>query len=227
MTSAEPIVELDALVPTRLAVGQGQYQLIRGTVQWDNHVVQRITLSSLEASQYTIELFPADSVHSQAFFIRILWLPENIGEHHTLSIEVVDTENTHKIIDLGSIELISDHAQKGADAVTMGDQPLITICMATYAPAEAQFARQLESILCQSYENWLLIVCDDGSPAFNWRPIQALCDNDPRRIRLYRHDKNLGFYHNFERALGYVPSNTEYIAFSDQDDVWYPDKLQS
>ena len=37
----------------------------------------------------------------------------------------------------------------------------------------------------------------------------------------------MGFYRNFERALGMVPAEAELIALSDQDDRWYPDKLSS
>ncbi len=108
---------------------------------------------------------------------------------------------------------------------TLGDSPLVAICMATYYPDTQRLLRQLESILCQHYENWLLIISDDHSDEACVRELEALCKLDPRRIRLYRHQQNLGFYHNFERALGYVPDNAELIAFADQDDEWYPEKL--
>ena len=40
-----------------------------------------------------------------------------------------------------------------------------------------------------------------------------------------RHASNVGFYKNFERALGYVTADTDYVALCDQDDYWYPEKL--
>ena len=45
-------------------------------------------------------------------------------------------------------------------------------------------------------------------------------------MRLYRHEAKLGFYGNFERALSLVPANAELIALADQDDEWYPEKLE-
>ncbi|KGN40865.1 hypothetical protein N801_10790 [Knoellia aerolata DSM 18566] len=39
-------------------------------------------------------------------------------------------------------------------------------------------------------------------------------------------DDNLGFYLNFERLLWAVPEDAEWIALSDQDDRWLPDKLE-
>ena len=45
--------------------------------------------------------------------------------------------------------------------------------------------------------------------------IRAVVDNAER----------LGFYFNFERALGLVPPEAEAVALCDQDDEWYPDKL--
>lgn len=115
---------------------------------------------------------------------------------------------------------------KIAPGSTLGDPPLLAICMATYNPESLRLARQIESILCQTYPNWLLIISDDASDQADWREIEALCNLDPRRIRLVRHQDKLGFYHNFERALNYVPANAELIAFADQDDEWYPEKLR-
>ena len=45
------------------------------------------------------------------------------------------------------------------------------------------------------------------------------------RFHLHRNRENLGFYHNFEAVLADVPPEAEFVALSDQDDVWHPDKL--
>jgi hypothetical protein len=37
----------------------------------------------------------------------------------------------------------------------------------------------------------------------------------------------VGFFRNFERALAAAPSGADYVALSDQDDRWYPDKLET
>ena len=39
------------------------------------------------------------------------------------------------------------------------------------------------------------------------------------------HAGRLGFYYNFERAMSLVPPDADFVALSDQDDCWYPEKL--
>ncbi len=38
--------------------------------------------------------------------------------------------------------------------------------------------------------------------------------------------RRLGFYNNFERALALAPRGARFVAMADQDDRWYPDKLE-
>jgi hypothetical protein len=54
--------------------------------------------------------------------------------------------------------------------------------------------------------------------------VRALIDDDDRFV-LREYPENVGFYRNFERLLAEVPSGAAWVALSDQDDVWYPDKL--
>ena len=54
--------------------------------------------------------------------------------------------------------------------------------------------------------------------------VERTIADDPR-FHLSRSSHRLGFYRNFERAIGMVPGEFELIALSDQDDRWYPDKL--
>ena len=105
-------------------------------------------------------------------------------------------------------------------------EPLVAICMATYDPPPELFERQIQSILAQTHTNWICIVTDDGSPPEAFIRVAALADRDPR-FRVYRNPTRLGFYHNFERCLALVPADAEFIALSDHDDDWRPDKLQS
>jgi glycosyltransferase involved in cell wall biosynthesis len=105
-----------------------------------------------------------------------------------------------------------------------GDPPLVAICMATYDPPAHLFERQVASILAQTLANWICIVTDDGSPPEAFARVAALADRDPR-FRVYRNPTRLGFYHNFERCLALVPEGAEFVALSDHDDDWRPDKL--
>lgn len=102
--------------------------------------------------------------------------------------------------------------------------PLVAICMATYEPEPALLARQLESIRAQGHENWVCLISDDRSAGASWERLRELTAADPR-FKLSRGEDRLGFYLNFERALGMVPADAKYVALADQDDRWYPEKL--
>ena len=100
----------------------------------------------------------------------------------------------------------------------------IAICLATYNPDPQLLRRQLESIRAQTRRDWTCLIHDDGSRLERWAMIEELARAD-ERFRVFRSERNRGFYRNFEAALALVPSTTPYVALSDQDDLWYPDKL--
>ncbi len=103
-------------------------------------------------------------------------------------------------------------------------RPAISICMATYNGG--QFLRQqLESILAQSNQDWQLLVRDDGSDDNTMRIVEDYADRLPSKIRLVTDNgSRLGASLNFGKLLEHA--NTEYIMFSDQDDVWLPNKIE-
>ncbi len=102
--------------------------------------------------------------------------------------------------------------------------PLVAICMATYHPPMDLFRRQIQSIRAQTHENWVCVISDDCSDPARFAAIARELDGDPRFV-VSRSPRRLGFYRNFERALAMVPSEAEFVALSDQDDRWYPEKL--
>ncbi|HEY9404463.1 MAG TPA: methyltransferase domain-containing protein [Pyrinomonadaceae bacterium] len=105
-----------------------------------------------------------------------------------------------------------------------GAGPRVVICMATHQPPLDLFALQIESLIGQSHQNWLCIISDDCSEPSVFREIQRLAATDAR-FRVYRNPTRLGFYRNFESCLKLAPATADFIALSDQDDYWYPDKL--
>jgi GT2 family glycosyltransferase len=104
--------------------------------------------------------------------------------------------------------------------------PLVAIAMATFEPPPELFRRQVESIRAQTLTDWLCVVSDDCSDAAAFAELRRVLDGDPRFV-VSRSDRRRGFYHNFERALELVPAGARYVALSDQDDVWDPDKLET
>lgn len=99
----------------------------------------------------------------------------------------------------------------------------VAILMATYN-GEKYLAEQLDSIISQEFEDWNLFIQDDGSHDATLEIINAYCRKD-KRIHLV--DTGLskqGATMNFLSLLNIVES--KYYMFCDQDDVWFPTKIQ-
>lgn len=99
---------------------------------------------------------------------------------------------------------------------------MISIAMATYNGAK-YLKEQLNSILNQTYQDFELIICDDCSSDLTYSILQEYAAND-QRIHVYKNIENLGFKKNFEKAVSLCDG--DYIAFSDQDDIWMENHLE-
>jgi glycosyltransferase involved in cell wall biosynthesis len=97
--------------------------------------------------------------------------------------------------------------------------------MATFEPDPALFRRQVDSLRAQTDSDWICLISDDYSRPESFDEIAAAVAGDPR-FHLSRSERRLGFYRNFERALEMVPGEAALVALCDQDDRWYPDKLE-
>ena len=100
--------------------------------------------------------------------------------------------------------------------------PLISIAMATFN-GERFLHEQIDSILAQTHQNFELVICDDCSTDGTVGILREYTAQDSR-IRVYVNEGNLGFKKNFERAISLCKG--EYIALSDQDDIWLPEHLE-
>ncbi len=98
----------------------------------------------------------------------------------------------------------------------------IDILLATYN-GEKYLEEQLDSILNQTYENFRLLISDDGSKD-NTRKILEKYSKKDNRIILFFQEKNLGVIKNFEFLLRKVEN--KYYMFSDQDDIWKKNKIE-
>lgn len=96
--------------------------------------------------------------------------------------------------------------------------------MATYN-GQKYLREQIDSILTQSNHNWQLLIRDDGSGDNTASIIEDYVVGYPDKIRLIKDKKgHLGASLNFAMLLEYA--DTDYIMFSDQDDVWLPNKIE-
>ncbi|WP_105113953.1 glycosyltransferase family 2 protein [Streptococcus suis] len=100
----------------------------------------------------------------------------------------------------------------------------VNILMSTYN-GQQFLAEQIRSIQDQTYTDWTLLVRDDGSSDQTKDLLQDFARQDSR-IRLIdvEEQNNLGVIKSFHRLVQY--EKADYYFFSDQDDVWLPDKLE-
>ena len=128
---------------------------------------------------------------------------------------------------LGTIRVVAPPEPVPYDAPDpSAGPPLIAICMAAYNPNIELFHDQVESIRAQTYPNWVCVISDDCSEPERFDHVAEVIGDDDRFI-LSRFEYNQGFYRNFERALTLAPTQADLLALSDQDDRWYPDKLEA
>lgn len=81
--------------------------------------------------------------------------------------------------------------------------------------------RAILSVLDQTYQDFEIIVVDDGSKDYTEEVVKSF--NDPR-ICYIRHTRNLGG--SAARNTGIRAAKGKYIAFLDSDDEWLPTKLE-
>lgn len=104
----------------------------------------------------------------------------------------------------------------------MSTHPLVTIGMAVYKPNMEWFIKQLQSIDNQDYESIELLIWNDSPKSFTCDEVVAkYVKNIPFRIL------DNGTNNGVTRAFENVTKNAEgkYIAYSDQDDIWMPNKI--
>ncbi len=98
-----------------------------------------------------------------------------------------------------------------------------SIAMATFNGAE-YLQEQLESFLAQTRLPDELIVCDDGSEDDTLAILHAFQKTAPFHVEISENQTRLGCTKNFEKAASLCTGDL--IFFSDQDDVWFENKLE-
>lgn len=101
--------------------------------------------------------------------------------------------------------------------------PRIAILLASYNGGQFLQA-QLDSLLNQSFENWRLVVSDDGSSDNTREIVSDFAKQNPERSVSLIDGPKLGATKNFLSMLPQVQEG-EAFAFCDQDDVWLPNRL--
>lgn len=98
----------------------------------------------------------------------------------------------------------------------------LSVALCTYNGARF-LQEQLQSFADQDRPPDEVVACDDGSTDETIAILQRFAASAPCAVRIERNAQTLGVVGNFARAIELCAG--EYIALSDQDDVWSPRKL--
>lgn len=103
---------------------------------------------------------------------------------------------------------------------------MVSIVIPTYGRKPEIVLRAVESVKNQTYTDWELYVVDDNKEDNPYsEPIRELLEEqNDTRIHYLRMEKNSGAC--AARNKGIQESKGEYVAFLDDDDEWYPQKLE-
>ena len=99
----------------------------------------------------------------------------------------------------------------------------ISIIMGVYN-CEDTLKEAIDSLLAQTIQNWVLILCDDCSTDNTYQIAEAYRQQYPERMILLRNERNVGLNESLNRCLQEV--KTEYVARMDGDDVSLPTRLE-
>lgn len=92
--------------------------------------------------------------------------------------------------------------------------------------AEKFIQEAIDSVLDQSYDNWELLLVDDGSSDLSTEIALRYAEHHPQKIRYLKHYRHENRGASASRNLGSNQAKGEHIAFLDSDDVWLPHKLE-
>ncbi|MFN7050803.1 MAG: glycosyltransferase, partial [Gemmobacter sp.] len=90
----------------------------------------------------------------------------------------------------------------------------------------ADLQAQLDSLVAQTHANWALVASDDGSTDDSRAILQRFAgDQAARHPVVVAEGPGRGFVRNFLSLLA-RPGLSGPVALCDQDDIWFPDRLE-
>ena len=107
----------------------------------------------------------------------------------------------------------------------MTREPLVSGVI-IFLNAERFIEEAIESVFSQTYQNWELILVDDGSQDRSTAIARRYATANPSRVHYVEHESHANRGMSASRNLGVRDSKGDYVAFLDSDDVWLPRKLE-
>jgi len=100
--------------------------------------------------------------------------------------------------------------------------PLVSIITPCYN-SRNYIESTIKSVLAQTYKNWEMIIVEDASVDGSLESITSYAKED-ERIRIIKNANNIGTAQSRNKAIREAQGT--YIAFLDNDDIWFSDKLE-
>lgn len=99
----------------------------------------------------------------------------------------------------------------------------ITVIMGVYN-SEKTLKRAVDSILAQTFTDWVFVICDDGSTDSSFQYLREYKVQYPDKFIILKNDRNRGLTYTLNHCLSHVAS--EYVARMDSDDVSLPMRFE-
>jgi glycosyltransferase involved in cell wall biosynthesis len=107
----------------------------------------------------------------------------------------------------------------------MSEKALVSIVI-IFLNTEKFLGEAIESIFAQTYDQWELLLVDDGSIDNSTAIAQHYSKQKPSKVHYLDHPGHRNCGKGASRNLGIQHAKGEYLAFLDADDLWLPHKLK-
>ena len=107
----------------------------------------------------------------------------------------------------------------------MSNNELVSVII-PFFNAEKFLQETMASVFAQTYENWQLLLVDDGSSDASAEIARQCAKENQGKVYYFDHDGHQNKGVCFSRNLGVRKAEGEYVALLDADDVWLPQKLE-
>jgi len=108
----------------------------------------------------------------------------------------------------------------------INNKPLVSVIIIFLNPNKTFFEEAIQSVFAQTYDNWELLLVDDGSNDLSTEIALQYSEQHWGKVLYLEHQghKNRGM--SASRNLGISYAKGDYVAFLDADDIWLPQKLE-
>ncbi len=106
----------------------------------------------------------------------------------------------------------------------MNSKPRVSVIIIFFNPGSF-IQEAIESVLAQTYNDWELLLVDDGSTDESTVIATRYAQQYPHKLRHLEHPRHQNWGMSASRNLGIKNAEGEYLTFLDADDVWLSNTL--